>query len=423
MRAARTDALRLHTPAHRGHVDAAYGRAMGAALALDLTELEETDDLRDPAGAIAEAQLLAAAHFGAARTWFLVGGASAGNLAALLVGAAGRKVVVARNAHVSVVNGLVLAGAEPVWVPVPWDADWDVAGCAAPGEIAAALEAQPEAAAVLLTAPSYFGDAADIAAIRRICGDRLLIVDEAHGAHIPRALRGGADLVVHSAHKGLSGPTQGGYLHLGDPARLAPARISAALRLVQSTSPSYWLLAGLDAARRAAATAHLPDVGFLHGELREAGFVLRGGADPRRILVRVPDGPDAYDALATRGVVCEAALPRAVMVLLGPDGLDAPERAKLLAALASLGPGGEVAKGPPPPLPGAAVMSPRAAAMAQSERLAAPAAIGRICAEAVCPYPPGIPVLVPGERIGAEHLAFLQRHSPALETLAVVSGD
>ncbi|MBM3269638.1 MAG: arginine decarboxylase, partial [Candidatus Sericytochromatia bacterium] len=304
MRAARAGALRLHTPVHRGQVDPEYGAALGDALALDLTELAETDDLRAPEGAIAEAQTLAASHFGAARTWFLVGGASAGIAASLLAAAPGGRVAIARNAHVSAVSGLILADAAPVWIPVPWDGDWDVAGCAGPAAVAAALAGAPDVAAVFVTAPTYFGDPADLVAIRAVCGDRLLVVDEAHGAHVPRALAAGADLVIHSAHKGLTGPTQGGYLHLGPGSRIPAEGVAAALRLVQSTSPSYWLLAGLDAARREAALRRAG------GDAAEriaraaaaAGLALRSPADPTRLLVRVPDGSAAYDALAGAGV-------------------------------------------------------------------------------------------------------------------------
>jgi arginine/lysine/ornithine decarboxylase len=407
----------LHTPAHRGHVDPAYGAALGDALALDLTELDETDDLRDPAGAIAEAQALAAAHFGAARTWFLVGGASAGNHASLLATAAGRKVAIARNAHVSAVGGLVLSDADPVWIPVPWDGDWDVARGPEPAAVAATLAENPDTAAVFVTAPTYFGDAADLAAIRKVCGGRPLIVDEAHGAHIPRALAAGADLVVHSAHKGLTGPTQGGYLQLGRGSRLDPEAVSASLRLVQSTSPSYWLLAGLDAARRESAVGK-PTTPLLHlpGEVRP-------GDDPTRVLVRAADGFAAYDLLAAAGIVCEAALPRAVFLLLGPAKLTGAEVGKLAGALDSIdrvpATGAQRAVGPPA-LP-EAVMRPREAALGPAERVAIRQASGRICAEALCPYPPGIPVVVPGERIGSDAIDFLAIHAPELRSVRVVS--
>lgn len=453
LQASRSGALRLHTPAHRGQPDPEYGAALGAALALDLTELDETDDLRDPRGAIAQAQDLAAAHFGADRTWFLVNGASAGNCAALLAIASRladplgnpsggtnqprtRKIVVGRDAHVSILNGLVLADLEPVWVPAGWDAAWDVAVPPSAEAYAAAIAAHPDALAIVVTGPSYFGDRADVPGIRKAAGDRPLIVDEAHGAHIPRALAAGADIVVHSAHKGLSGPTQGGYLHLrGDRVQAEP--IATALRMLQSTSPNYWILAGLDAARRAAACAPahqdatpasrpLAVTPSPAEALRSAGLTVRHCPDPARILVRFPDGFAAYDALAARGIVAEAALPGAVLFLA--VGLDERALEALTRACQGTfaGPTGlEPASQPrplPPPLVRRAPLPPRTASLGASSRIPLAEARGRICAEAVCPYPPGIPVLVPGEEIAAEALAFLARHAPDLETVAVVEG-
>lgn len=421
LRAARAEALRLHTPAHRGRVDAEYGAALGAALALDLTELDETDDLRDPRGAIAEAQALAAAHFGADRTWFLVNGASVGNCAALLAVArtAGppRKVVVGRDAHVSVVNGLILADLEPVWVPAGWDPDWGVAVPPSAEAYAAALEAHPDAMAVLSTGPSYYGDPADIAGIRAAAGERPLIVDEAHGAHIPRALTAGADLVVHSAHKGLSGPTQGGYLHLRGE-RIDPERVATALRLLQSTSPNYWILAGLDAARRRAAQVGISPVDA-PGRLRAAGLPVRASSDPARILVGFPDGFAAYEALAMRGIVAEAALPGAVLCLA--VDLDGAEPGRLVEACREVSsePAQSRAIVGPPQIP-RTEMAPRAAALGPIESVPLASAAGRICAEAACPYPPGIPVLVPGEAIPPEAVSYLRMAAPDLETLAVV---
>lgn len=471
LRAAGAGALRLHTPTHRSRVDPEYGAALGKALALDLTELDETDDLRDPRGAIAEAQALAAAHFGADRTWLLVNGASVGNCAALLAvsgerrfrgsGAAGapcagapRKIVVGRDAHVSVVSGLILADLEPVWVPARWDAAWEVVGPPAPEAYAAALAAHPDATAVFVTSPSYLGDPADIAAIRAAAGERPLIVDEAHGAHLPRALQAGADLVIHSAHKGLSGPTQGGYLHVRGH-RVDMDRVSAALRLLQSTSPNYWILAGLDAARRHAARrnaarghAARPVVGALVGPgaaspdehtgrpghagaaptpadaaeiLRRAGLVVRQSADPARVTVQFPDGQAAYAALAERGIVAEAALPSAVLFLA--TELTADELERLASACRAVLDALPARRAEPVQAPPTAeiIWPPRAAALAKALELPLREAVGRICAEAACPYPPGIPVLIPGEIVTAEAVDYLARHAPDLSTVRVVA--
>ena len=447
LQAARAGVLRFHTPTHRGRVDGEYGAALGSALALDLTELDETDDLRDPRGAIAEAQALAAAHFGADRTWFLVNGASVGNCAALLaIARDGRsprlpvKVIVGRNAHVSVINGLILADLEPVWVQPDWDAQWCVALPPSPQAYAAAIAAHPEARAVVVTAPTYFGDPADLAGIRAVAGDRVLIVDEAHGAHIPRALAAGADLVVHSAHKGLSGPTQGGYLHLGGN-RVDPESVAAALRLLQSTSPNYWLLAGLDAARRQAAirgSGQTQDDSIAQ-LLKSKGLEVRPTADPTRIVVRFPDGFSAYEASARAGVIAEAAMPGGVL-FLAVDPTRAEEQALAEACdavlreqersrepekspdqLRSPDPTHRPASPNPPGSPDPGEFMPlRAAALAPREIVPVSAAVGRVCAEAICAYPPGVPILVPGEVATLEALKFIDRVAPGQDTIAVV---
>ncbi|MBU6428310.1 MAG: hypothetical protein KGR26_04830 [Cyanobacteria bacterium REEB65] len=425
---ARSNALRLHTPAHQGRVDPDYATLMGTAVAADLTELDETDDLRDPVGAIAEAQALAAVHWGADRTWFLVGGASIGNQAALLAVAAGmqhpdrRKVVIGRNAHFSAIAALILADLEPVWIEAPWDRHWGVARPPHAEAYAAALEAHPEASAAFATAPSYYGETVDLAALRSVVGDRVLVVDEAHGAHRPRALAAGADLVVHSAHKGLCGPTQGGYLHLlGN--RIDPGSVERAIRLLQTTSPNYWILAGLDAARRQAACASDASAAVAKAAARAAlaGLAIRQNDDPRRWLARFSDGYRAYDELAYFGVVAEAALPGAVLMLLGPGAEEAldPLVETLLTVLARFS--GDPAKVPaPPPLP-PAILNPRQAAMAPGQAVDLDRAIGRICGEALCPYPPGIPVLVPGERIEAPALEHLKVMAPGIRSIRVLS--
>ncbi|MBI6545923.1 MAG: hypothetical protein HY692_03955 [Cyanobacteria bacterium NC_groundwater_1444_Ag_S-0.65um_54_12] len=426
---------RLHTPVHQGFPDPEFAALMGTATSLDLTELEETDDLRDPKGAIAEAETLAAEHFGAERTWFLVAGASVGNMAALLAisafSAAGRsasppRVIVDRNAHVSVVAGLVLAELEPIWVSTPWLPRWCITGPPAPEAFAAALSAHPEAVAVIITAPTYYGTAADIAALRNICGERLLIVDEAHGSHLPRALPAGADIVIHSAHKGLLGPTQGGFLHLRSGQRFDSAYLTQSLRLLQTTSPNYWLLAGLDAARRAAAKLQLTSPTLPSSALATISgpaLEIYANDDPTRLLVYFPDGFAAYEALAKLSVQAEAALPTGVLFFLGRYLADT-------AALASLAdvmmvvrqsqatqPARSIPS--PPPMP-EAVLLPRAATLSRAEPCAIELAVDRICAEVVCPYPPGIPLLVPGERIGSRAIEHLGAVIPELRTVRVI---
>jgi len=595
----------------------------GRMLRYDLPELPELDNLFAAEGPIADAQELAAAAFGAGRTWFLINGSTAGIIAAVLAcvqlkrqsepGGPPPLVILPRNAHQSAVHALVSSGAVPVWVAPDYDAQSGLCLGLRASEVKRALRAHGGArrvAAVLVVSPTYHGICSDVGALAAACsgadgGGVPLIVDEAHGAHLdflppppssppsaspsvsasplsllssklsklswllwlapppprtlgygggggggvtraPRgALLGGAPLVVQSTHKTCGALTQSAMLH-GSAEGLArwpalPTALDAALAQLQSSSPSYLLLASLDAARwqlaapdgggRAALSraveiadelrARLPAVVEPHGlellALREGGGGLghegeeggeggEGGAcyavDPLRVTLlthrtrstRTSDGGAAAGGAARAGV--ETAAPAAPSSS-GWDGLaldealiehgvycELPEASALTFAV-SAGTTraharrleralGAVLRDGPPPASGddadadadsadaasdaasdaaasdassgaaesvddlrlascniEARYSPREAFYLPRRAVAAEDAIGRASAELVCPYPPGIPLLVPGEVVTAEALRRLRRlraagcvisgcDDPSLETLGVL---
>ena len=229
----------------------------------DLPELPELDNLFAPAGVIAKAQELAADTFGADKTWFLVNGSTCGIMAGILaVCGEGDKIILPRNIHQSAIASLVLSGAIPVFINPEYDIQEGLAYNVTPGAVHQALAEHPDTKAVMILHPTYQGICSDLRAIADITHQHNipLLVDEAHGAHFafhdsfpPSAMSAGADLTVQSTHKTLSAITQASMLHLqGD--RICPQRINRALQLVQSTSPSYLLLASLDAARHQMAT-------------------------------------------------------------------------------------------------------------------------------------------------------------------------
>ncbi|MFM7426616.1 MAG: aminotransferase class I/II-fold pyridoxal phosphate-dependent enzyme, partial [Elainella sp.] len=256
----------FHTPGHRQGQGApmVLQDLLGVALRADLPELPELDNLFAPEGVIRAAEALAAEAFGADQTWFLANGSTCGLEAAILATCRpGDPIILPRNAHQSIFSALVLSGALPVWLEPQVDPDWELAGGLTPAQVEAALAAYPEAKAVLLVSPTYQGVGSDLAAIAEITHRHHLplLVDEAHGAHFafhpdlpPSALAAGADLAVQSSHKTLSALTQAAMLHVRGE-RIDRQRLSQALRLVQSTSPNYLLLASLDAARHQMATA------------------------------------------------------------------------------------------------------------------------------------------------------------------------
>lgn len=463
----------LHTPGHKGRarlpgLDAWLTRQ---GIACDLPAMDATGNWFAPEGPVADAQRLYASACGVAETHFLVNGATSGVHAMLLAAAGdGDVVLLSRQSHLSVFAALVLSGARPVYLPSRWS---PAAGPLPPtaDEVAQALAEHPEARAVFLTQPSYYGLGRPLTPVAELCRARgaLLLVDEAHGAHLPflpaghlrSAVGQGADLVVQSAHKTLGSLVGTAVIHRPHGSRVTADRLLAALKLLGSTSPSYLLLASLDLCRRwldeagrpalaravaratklRASIARLKPLAVLSLEQTAAW----GGCqiDPLRLLVSVAaTGLSGYEVerrlLAEHGVLGEFADAANVAFVLGPaDAADA--RARLLRglkAIAAAAPAGatrgdadgELREVPRPEM----VLTPREAFRCATETVRADAAAGRIAAESISQYPPGIPVLVPGERIAPAALAAcaegLRRGyhfvaaDPALATIRVTAG-
>ena len=257
---------RFHVPGHKGRagLDPEATRLLAGVYSVDLTEITGMDDLHQPEGVIAEAEQLAAECYGADRTFFLVGGSTAGNLALILSTCKpGDLLLVQRNAHKSIINGLMLAGARAAFLSPPIDPQTGLPGGLRQADVELALDKYPQAVGLLLTDPNYYGIGADLrpiveAAHRR---DVPVLVDAAHGAHFgfhPKlpssALAAGADGVVHSTHKMLTAMTMGAMLHVQG-SRLDQAAVARALTTLQSSSPSYPIMSSLDLARRQLATS------------------------------------------------------------------------------------------------------------------------------------------------------------------------
>ncbi len=437
----------------------AFAALMGRGLALDLTELDETDNLHAPEGAVAEAQALAARAFGADETFFLVNGSTVGLHAMVMAACApGEAIALSRSCHLSALGGILLSGARPVFLGSGDDAAWQLPQDPTPEGLRAAFR-DPSVKAALVTRPDYFGRATDLAALAAVCRehDRLLLVDEAHGAHLgmdPRlpasALSLGADAVVQSTHKLLSAMTQASMLHLrGD--RLDARQLRKLLRLLQTTSPSFVLLASLDAARAhheangARLWAEVLDlVAAARRQLTDHGLVClgpdhgpRAAWDPAKLVVDLAgtghDGYEVAEALHQDLIQVEIATPRYVGALVSPGNTERDlDRlvAGLVAAVAR--PGRPQDALPRPPAPPELALLPREAFLGRSRTVRLEAAVGEVASELICPYPPGIPALVPGERITVEVLEYLNAlralgasfvgpEDPTLETIQVCS--
>jgi arginine decarboxylase len=397
-------------------------------------------------GVIASAQALAAQAFGAEQTWFLINGSTVGIIAAILATCGpGDKIILPRNIHTSAIAGLILSGAHPIFIRPDYDPDWDLAHCITPQSVATALEKYPETKAVLMVSPTYHGACGDVAAIATLAHHHSipLLVDEAHGAHFAfhldlpiSALAAGADLVVQSTHKLLSAFTQASMLHVQE-SRIEPNRVSKALQMLQSSSPSNLLLASLDAARQqmeeegtqllsqTLALAHharaqiqqLPGLCVLQPEQAiTAGFCR---LDPTRITVDVSglglNGYTADEIFSQRfGVIAELPTLRHLTFIVS-IGNTQEDIARLIHAFEQLTQMNAVPDSVQPlikdvdlPMVEVPERSLREAFFAPQEMIPIHQSIGRISAETICPYPPGIPLILPGEKITEVSIAQLQ---------------
>ena len=443
----------FYTPGHK------HGRGVSPPLKTllgpkvfraDLPELPELDNLFAPEGSIHEAQQLAAEAFGAEATYFLANGSTCGIEAAILaVCAPGEKILVPRNAHRSVLAGLVLSGAHPIYLAPASNSQWDLALGMTAAHVDNALRKHPDIQAVVVVSPNYQGICTDVAAIaqRVHAHGATLIVDEAHGAHLSfheqlpmGAIAGGADIVIQSTHKVLSALTQASMLHVQG-ARVNREQLGQALQLTQSTSPNYLLLASLDAARWQMATeghaliartlgivdrvraalARLPPLSVLSPK-DIVGMSGNFQLDLTRLVVDVSalkmSGFTADDFLHTQmGVTAELPTLRqlAFIVSLGNTLEDGNRLVDALQTLVERSPDLDhdlitlSAPGDTAPLISLPPMPPRDAFFAPTRTVDISAAVGKVSANALCPYPPGIPTVLPGEVITAEAIALLQQ--------------
>jgi lysine decarboxylase len=348
-----------------------------------------------------------------------------------------------------VIDALILSGLRPAFAAPEVDAELGIAHCLTAETLEAALAATPDAVGAWVVSPTYFGAAADVRTLAGVAHEHgvPLIVDEAWGAHLAfheelpeHALAAGADLVISSTHKIVGSLTQSAMLHLGHGAagRIGEEAVDRAVTLTESTSPSALLCGSLDAARRQAAvhgrellTETMRALARARGQIREiegldvldermAGRPGVHAYDPLRLAVDVrgvsASGYDLAPLLREIGDVnLELYAENVLVAVFGIAERGAPEAARLVEALreavrrVGLDPGGARASFAAPPPWGELAMTPREAYLGPQEVVPAAEAAGRIAAESLATYPPGIPNVLPGERLSAETLAFVQR--------------
>jgi lysine decarboxylase len=440
---------RFHVPGHKAGAGADPGLrgAVGTdVLTLDIPQDIEGVDLGPAPTPYARAEQLAAEAHGAARSWFLTNGATQGNHAlCLALARPGERVVVQRNSHASVIDGLVLSGGVPTFVAPEYERELGMAHGVTPNALAAALERTPGARAAFITSPTYYGMAADVAGCAEAChaAGAALVVDQAWGPHFgfhpalpPSALQQGADAVLTSTHKIVGSLTQSALLHAGRDGLVDAEQLARMVRLVRSTSQSSLLMASLDAARRqlvvhgeallsrtiAAGRAareaieSVPGVHVVDDDL--VGRPGVAGWDPLRIVIDVRatgcTGYEVADALrAGYDTHVELATHATLVLVLGlaqpREDLDrfAHDFAQVMARLERPGESHALVRASGA-LVNEVVVSPRDAFLGETDVIRVDEAAGRVSAESIAGYPPGIPALLPGERITGEAIAYLR---------------
>lgn len=438
--------MSLHTPGHKQGAGLAdfFSEALrqwGPKLDIDPPVLAGSEGAVMPTRLLDAARNKAAEIFGASHTFFLTNGTTAGIQAMFLAAIGEGQVIIPRQIHYSVLGALILSGADPILLPGVGTSSDLPDSRLSPERVREILTSNPGVRGVFVQNPSYFGFSADLTDLAKLAHEFgvPLLVDEAHGPHFsfsadlpPSALEQGADLVVQSTHKLLTSFTGSSMLHLAGQLIDAEA-LANCVELVHSTSPSFLLLASLEAAVYQLALEGrelIKRIVELSFEVREGLAAIPGvkvlGAgdaqalgypywDPTKVVIDLTglsmSGIEAAEILRKEyKIQVEMADFTRILAVLGPgDDISAISRLELaITDLANRSENGyKELRLPLPPVGGEQVISPRQAFFAPTEMVPLRESAGRTGAQLVAPYPPGIPVVIPGEIITQEQIQYL----------------
>lgn len=429
------------------HGETQYIKSLADIAQLDTTELSHTDDLHAPDGVIAEAENLTATLYGADQSYFLVGGSTAGNIALILsICEYGDYIIVQRNVHKSIINGCKLAGARVIFVAPQIEPVTRLPVVPSIDTLQQALNQYPQAKAVFVTNPNYYGISTSMQPYVELVHqyEMPIFVDEAHGAHYgiapyapASALAAGADAVVQSAHKTLPALTMGAFLHIQG-SYMNKQAVRQQLAIVQSSSPSYIIMSSLDVAR--ATLQHFGEKWFMKSYellqqfrdwLRQEQLpidtislpkVSEYIQDPYRLLLTDKSerlsGYELQSELEKHHIWVEMANDQVAVLVchmnLQHEVLEQLKRAILDVCTVIYTKGAAKITTPSASVQQLPVSDPiqllRNVSSSMLESVTIERAEGRLCAEMVIPYPPGIPLLYEGEVIQASHIAIIQQY-------------
>lgn len=444
--------VQFHIPGHKKGtgMDPEFRDFIGEnILSIDLINIAPLDDLHQPRSLIKDAQDLAAKAFGADFTFFSVQGTSGAIMTMVMsVCGPGDKIIVPRNVHKSVMSAIVFCGAIPIFIHPEVDKELGISHGITPDSVSSALQLHPDAKGVLVINPTYFGVAADLRSIVKISHsyDVPVLVDEAHGVHIHfhdrlpvSAMQAGADMAATSVHKLGGSMTQSSILNVRE-GLVSAKRVQTILSMLTTTSTSYPLLASLDVARKRLATEGkqliektIKLAETIRAQLKEVELINCIGAeivgtkatfdfDPTKIIISVKElGITGYHAekwlRETYNIEVELSDLYNILCIITP-GDTMKEATILIEAIQSLAKTfrhDDSFVSPHVMLPDIPLLalSPREAFYSETELLPIDQTVGRICAEFIMVYPPGIPIFIPGEIITKDNLTYIHENIEA----------
>jgi arginine decarboxylase len=446
---AKKNPIQFHIPGHKkgAGIDTEFRNFIGEnALSIDLINIGPLDDLHQPKGMIKNAQDLAAEAFGADHTFFSVQGTSGAIMTMVMaVCGPGDKIIVPRNVHKSVMSAIVFSGATPIFIHPEVDVNLGISHGITNDSVERALEQHPDAKGVLVINPTYFGIVADLKKIVEIAHSYNVpvLVDEAHGVHIHfheglpiSAMQAGADMAATSVHKLGGSMTQSSILNVRD-GLVSAKRVQAILSMLTTTSTSYLLLASLDVARKRLATEGRELIDktiqlsqYMRNEINQIEHLYCVGEeilgtkatydyDPTKLIISIKDlGLTGYDVemwlREKYNIEVEMSDIYNILCIITPGDTE-KEANILIEALKQLSKEFHHLSGKVAPLvllpdiPKLA-LTPRDAFYSKTEVVPLSEAIGRIIAEFVMVYPPGIPIFIPGEIITKDNLSYIQKN-------------
>ncbi|MBQ7950258.1 MAG: aminotransferase class I/II-fold pyridoxal phosphate-dependent enzyme [Clostridia bacterium] len=404
--------ISFHMPGHKGNIPVPV---------VDVTELNGTDNLMCPDGIILQSQQHMAKVLGKKEAFFLTNGASSGILASILASVSdGDTVLVDRNCHVSVMNGLILSGAVPKFIYPKENKQFGIPSPLSAGEVTYSGEK-----AVILTSPTYYGEVSDVESIRAKVGDAILIQDESHGAHfyfsphLKHCRTDAADLSVLSFHKTMPTLNQGAVLTLNSE-KISSERVKQAINMVTTTSPSYPILSSLDYSGMYGAELYEKDTiitkikTLKQALLRETNLRILENDDCYKLFVNCDGVNLSAKEIQTileekHAIYIEGVFGNNLLFMFSP--CNRTEEVELLQqALLSVDLLPENKKTPAVPvLKLTQQMSPREAYFSEGEVIPAKKAVGRVSKENITQFPPCVPLVTIGEKLTEEAVSYLDR--------------